>query len=44
MNMVLLQQQDLFSQYMSSNQIAVVALVAILIYAGYQMAKSYGWV
>ncbi len=44
MNFILLQSQDLFSQYMSSNQIAVVALVAILIYVGYQMAKGYGWV
>ncbi len=44
MNFVLLQQQDLLSQYMSPYQIATLALVAILIYAGYQMAKSYGWI
>jgi len=44
MNFILLQTEDLLSQYMSSYQTATLALVAILIYAGYQMAKSYGWV
>lgn len=44
MNFVLLQQQDLLSQYMGPYQIATVALIAILIYAGYQIFKSYGWV
>lgn len=45
MNFVLLQQnQDLLTQYMSPYQVATLALIAVLIYAGYQMAKSYGWI
>jgi len=43
MELIFLQQQDIFSQFFSGLQFTTFALVAIGVYAFYKLGKAYGW-